>query len=79
MVLRSEHAHQSWIHRRFATVSPAVRAAIIHSTLARKPMENIACILLGAGWLVLKSDDSQLRSWARDRIPMLTKAVVAVL
>ena len=45
MVLRSEHAHQSWIHRRFATVSPAVRAAIIHSTLARKPMESIACIL----------------------------------
>jgi cytochrome bd ubiquinol oxidase subunit II len=34
--------------------------------------------LLGAGWLVLKSEDA-LRSWARGRIPMLTGAVVAVL
>ena len=45
LVLRSKRPHQSWIHRRFAAVSPAMRAAIIHSTLARKPMESIACIL----------------------------------
>jgi cytochrome d ubiquinol oxidase subunit II len=35
--------------------------------------------LMGAGWLLLKSDDSQLRDWARDRITPLVKAVVAVL
>ncbi|WP_256461600.1 cytochrome d ubiquinol oxidase subunit II [Bradyrhizobium barranii] len=34
--------------------------------------------LLGAGWLVLKSEDP-LRSWARSRIPVLAGAVVAVL
>jgi cytochrome d ubiquinol oxidase subunit II len=34
--------------------------------------------LLGAGRSVLKSEDA-LRSWARGRIPMLTRAVVAVL
>jgi len=34
--------------------------------------------LLGAGWLVLKSEDP-LRSWARGRIPALAGAVVAVL
>ena len=35
--------------------------------------------LLGAGWLVLKSDDPRLRGWARERISVLLKAVVAVL
>ncbi len=35
--------------------------------------------LMGAGWLVLKSDDPPLRDWARDRILVLAKAVVAVL
>jgi cytochrome d ubiquinol oxidase subunit II len=35
--------------------------------------------LLGAGWLVLKSDDPRLRGWARERISMLLKAVVAAL
>ncbi len=35
--------------------------------------------LMGAGWLLLKSDDPQLRDWARDRITLLVKAVVAVL
>jgi cytochrome bd ubiquinol oxidase subunit II len=34
--------------------------------------------LLGAGWLVLKSEDS-LRGWARRRIPVLAGAVIAVL
>jgi cytochrome bd ubiquinol oxidase subunit II len=34
--------------------------------------------LMGAGWLVLKSEDP-LRSWARRRIPVLVGAVVAVL
>jgi cytochrome bd ubiquinol oxidase subunit II len=34
--------------------------------------------LMGAGWLVLKSEDP-LRSWARRRIPVLAGAVVAVL
>jgi cytochrome d ubiquinol oxidase subunit II len=34
--------------------------------------------LLGAGWLVLKSEDP-LCSWARRRIPVLASAVVAVL
>ncbi len=35
--------------------------------------------LLGAGWLVLKSEDAQLRDWARDRIPLLATAVVGIL
>ncbi len=35
--------------------------------------------LMGAGWIVLKSDDQLLRDWARDRILVLAKAVVAVL
>jgi cytochrome d ubiquinol oxidase subunit II len=35
--------------------------------------------LMGAGWLLLKSDDPPLRDWARDRILVLAKAVVAVL
>ena len=35
--------------------------------------------LLGAGWLVLKSDDPRLRGWARERISVLLKAVVAAL
>jgi cytochrome bd ubiquinol oxidase subunit II len=34
--------------------------------------------LLGAGWLVMKSDD-ELREWARKRIPWLAVAVLAVL
>jgi cytochrome d ubiquinol oxidase subunit II len=34
--------------------------------------------LMGAGWLVLKSDDP-LRGWARRRIPALASAVVVVL
>src|SRR5271168_3214531 len=34
--------------------------------------------LLGAGWLVLKSEDP-LRSWARSRIPLLAGALVAIL
>jgi cytochrome d ubiquinol oxidase subunit II len=34
--------------------------------------------LLGAGWLVLKSEDP-LRSWARRRIPLLTVALVVIL
>ena len=38
----------------------------------------LAYALLGAGWLVLKSEDP-LRSWARSRIPVLAGAVVAVL
>jgi cytochrome d ubiquinol oxidase subunit II len=39
----------------------------------------IGYALLGAGWLVLKSKDPQLCDWARDRIPVLTGALVAVL
>jgi cytochrome d ubiquinol oxidase subunit II len=35
--------------------------------------------LLGAGWLVLKSEDAQLRDWARDRIPPLATSVVGIL
>jgi len=35
--------------------------------------------LLGAGWLVIKSEDAQLRDWARDRIPLLATAVVGIL
>jgi cytochrome d ubiquinol oxidase subunit II len=35
--------------------------------------------LLGAGWLVLKSEDAQLRDWARDRIPPLASSVVGIL
>jgi cytochrome bd ubiquinol oxidase subunit II len=35
--------------------------------------------LLGAGWLVLKSEDAQLRDWARDRIPLLASSVVGIL
>jgi len=35
--------------------------------------------LLGAGWLVLKSEDAPLRDWARDRIPLLATSVVAIL
>jgi len=35
--------------------------------------------LLGAGWLVLKSDDAPLRDWARNRIPLLVSLVVGVL
>jgi len=35
--------------------------------------------LLGAGWLVLKSEDGKLRDWARDRIPLLATSVVAIL
>jgi cytochrome d ubiquinol oxidase subunit II len=35
--------------------------------------------LLGAGWLVLKSEDAQLRDWARDRIPLLAASVVGIL
>ena len=35
--------------------------------------------LMGAGWIVFKSDDQLLRNWARDRILVLVKAVVAVL
>jgi cytochrome bd ubiquinol oxidase subunit II len=34
--------------------------------------------LLGAGWLVMKSED-ELRDWARERIPWLAVAVLAVL
>jgi cytochrome bd ubiquinol oxidase subunit II len=34
--------------------------------------------LLGAGWLVMKSDD-ELREWARERIPWLAILVLAVL
>jgi cytochrome d ubiquinol oxidase subunit II len=34
--------------------------------------------LLGAGWLVLKSEDP-LRNWARSRLPLLAGALVAVL
>jgi cytochrome d ubiquinol oxidase subunit II len=35
--------------------------------------------LLGAGWLVLKSEDAQLRDWARERIPLLATSVVGIL
>ena len=35
--------------------------------------------LLGAGRLVLKSEDAQLRDWARDRIPLLATSVVEIL
>jgi cytochrome d ubiquinol oxidase subunit II len=35
--------------------------------------------LLGAGWLVLKSEDASLRDWARDRIPALAGSVVGIL
>jgi cytochrome d ubiquinol oxidase subunit II len=35
--------------------------------------------LLGAGWLVLKSADAQLRDWARERIPLLLGSVVGIL
>jgi cytochrome bd ubiquinol oxidase subunit II len=35
--------------------------------------------LLGAGWLVLKSEDAPLRDWARDRIPLLATSVVGIL
>jgi magnesium-transporting ATPase (P-type) len=34
--------------------------------------------LLGAGWIVLKSD-AELREWARERIPWLTLTLLAVL
>ena len=35
--------------------------------------------LMGAGWIVLKSEDPLLRDWARGRILLLAKAVVAIL
>jgi cytochrome d ubiquinol oxidase subunit II len=35
--------------------------------------------LLGAGWLVLKSEDAPLRDWARNRIPPLATLLVGIL
>jgi cytochrome d ubiquinol oxidase subunit II len=35
--------------------------------------------LLGAGWLVLKSEDAPLRDWARNRIPPLATSLVGIL
>src|SRR5262249_46211408 len=35
--------------------------------------------LLGAGWLVLKSEDAPLRDWARNRIRPLLSSVIGVM